>query len=197
VVVVLFAERVTVVGPASVVAPASVVKLVPGGADVTIVTTAPGIVVVVTLATVVLVLNLGFSGHQVGSLTGVRNTIMHTTPARQAKAMASALPLCCRAANRANKKKALSRKKRAMLTELRTRPAYQNSPRPGIRQAYARAAVAAPKVALTAVFTPNRVVLRAASEMTGSHGRYVAAIETAPNQTGGWRCPLRHGRFYS
>ena len=50
---------------------------------------------------------------------------MHTAATRQTEATLIALRLRCRAANRANKKKALMRKNKAMLTEVRTLTAYQ------------------------------------------------------------------------
>ncbi len=63
-----------------------------------------------------------------GNCTGVRKTMTHTTATRQPPAMASSLRLCSNAPSRALRKKPLSKKKRTMLTELFTRPAYQNQP---------------------------------------------------------------------
>ena len=62
-----------------------------------------------------------------GSCTGVRKTMMQTTATRQPPAMASSLRLCSSAPSRTDRKKPLSKKKRTMLTELFTRPAYQNA----------------------------------------------------------------------
>jgi len=63
---------------------------------------------------------------RLGSSTGVRKTMMQTTAARQAPDTASSLPLCSMAPRRSERKKPLSKKNRAMLTELFTLPAYQN-----------------------------------------------------------------------
>jgi hypothetical protein len=76
VVVVLVAKRTAIVSPDSVVevAPRAVVPDAP--------------------ITVVVVVALPLIGHQAGSLTGVRKTMMQTHAAKQAIAMPSALPLC-------------------------------------------------------------------------------------------------------
>ena len=58
---------------------------------------------------------------QDGHSTGVRNTMMHTTAAKQAPDAISSLPLRSSAPNNVERKNPLRRKKRAMLTELFTR----------------------------------------------------------------------------
>jgi hypothetical protein len=72
--VVPVAERMVIVSPDSVVvvAPRAVVPEAP---------------------TTVVVVALPLMGHQSGSLTGVKKTMMHTHAAKQAMAIASALPL--------------------------------------------------------------------------------------------------------
>jgi len=66
---------------------------------------------------------------QDGRSTGVRKTMMQTTAARHAPATPSSLPLCSMAPRRTARKKPLSKKNKAMLTELFTPPAYQKPPR--------------------------------------------------------------------
>lgn len=61
-----------------------------------------------------------------GNCTGVRKTMMQTTAARHATATASSLRLRSIAPKRVLKNRPLRSRKRAMLTELFTRPAYQN-----------------------------------------------------------------------
>lgn len=68
---------------------------------------------------------------QEGSSTGVSKTMMTTIAARHAPAMARSLRLRSRALKRTARKKPLSKKNRAMLTELFTLPAYQTEPNPG------------------------------------------------------------------
>jgi hypothetical protein len=68
-----------------------------------------------------------------GSCTGVRNTMTQTTTTRKAPEIPSNLRLCSMAPKRAVRKKPLSNKNRTMLTELFTRPAYQNEPLPDSR----------------------------------------------------------------
>jgi len=62
---------------------------------------------------------------QEGSSTGVRNTMITTTAIRQPAAAPSSLRLCSRVPRRIVRKKPLSKKKRAMLTEFFTSPGYQ------------------------------------------------------------------------
>lgn len=64
--------------------------------------------------------------YQEGNSTGVRNTMMQTIATRHPPAIPSNLRLCSSAPRRTAKKNPLSRKKRTMLTELFTRPGYQN-----------------------------------------------------------------------
>ena len=61
-----------------------------------------------------------------GHSTGVRKTMMQTTPARQAPEASSSFALCSMAPSKMERKNPLRRKNRAMLTGLFTAPAYQN-----------------------------------------------------------------------
>jgi len=70
---------------------------------------------------------------QEGHSTGVRNTMMQTTAARQAPDARSSLPLCSMAPRSIDRKNPLRRKKSTMLTELFTAPGYQNGARAGTR----------------------------------------------------------------
>jgi len=58
-------------------------------------------------------------------LTGVRNTMIRTTAARQPAATPSNFRLCSRAPRSTVRNRPLSKKKRTMLTELFTHPGYQ------------------------------------------------------------------------
>jgi len=71
-------------GPVVVVTPVSVVVVLIGTDRVVLVVT----------GTVVVVAWLCLRGNHFGSFTGVRNTMITARPARQTRAMASALPLC-------------------------------------------------------------------------------------------------------
>jgi predicted SnoaL-like aldol condensation-catalyzing enzyme len=87
------------------------------------------VVVLATTCTVVLVVSSSSPPRpkrQEGSSTGVRSTMINTTAAKQPPAAPSNLRLCSSAPRSAVRKKALSKKKRTMLTELFTNPGYQN-----------------------------------------------------------------------
>ena len=71
-----------------------------------------------------------------GSCTGVRKTMTQTTATRQPPAIARSLRLCSSAPNSTLRKNPLSKKKRAMLTELFMGPAYQNRPRADSRRGF-------------------------------------------------------------
>jgi len=107
---------VVVKAPSVVVTPPVVVVAPPVVTIVLKVESVERAVVVVAVTSSPLPLGLRNSG----SLTGVRKTMMQTTATRHAPATATALRLCSMAASKANRKKPLSRKNRAMLTELRT-----------------------------------------------------------------------------
>ena len=68
---------------------------------------------------------------QEGHSTGVRKTMMQTTPARQAPEAISSFALCSMAPSKMERKNPLRRKNRAMLTGLFTAPAYQTGPSAG------------------------------------------------------------------
>jgi len=87
----------------------------------------------VTLALMVVGLSSSRPKCHEGRSTGVRKTMMQTTATRQPAATASSLRLCSSAANRTARKNPLIKKNRAMLTELLTRPAYQNAAPAGTR----------------------------------------------------------------
>jgi hypothetical protein len=100
--------------------------LVGAGATVEVVTEAAGKLVVEPPVVSTAPPSSSFHHTRLGNCTGVRNTMMHTTATRKPAAIAKSLRLCSMAPSKSDKNKPLRRKNKAMLTELLTRPGYQN-----------------------------------------------------------------------